>query len=69
MITKLTSINNYELSFQEKFKYIEILKQKTTQLKKMIDGKDEDEEKSIIKLSHTKFVDEMINQLEKHYHT
>eukprot|EP00347_Sterkiella_histriomuscorum_P002945 403366190 len=69
MITKLTSIKSYDLSFQVKFQYIDMLKQKTMLLKKMIDGKEEDEEKSIIKLSHTKFIDDMIAQLEKHYQT
>lgn len=57
------------MTFEDKFKSIEELKRKNNLLKKMIDGKGEEEEKSLIKLSHTKFVDEMITQLEKHYQT
>jgi hypothetical protein len=69
MITKLTSIKSYELSFKEKFKNIEVLKSKNTQLKKLIDVRDEDQPPSVIKLTHTKFVDDIIHQLEKHYQT
>ena len=67
MITKLTSSKNYDLSFKEKIKNLENLKLKVNQLKRMIDDRDEDEEKSIIKYSHTKFIDNIIIKLEKSY--
>ncbi|CDW75343.1 UNKNOWN [Stylonychia lemnae] len=69
MITKLTSNKSQEMSFPDKFKSIETLKNKVNLLKKSIDSKTEEDEPAMIKLAHTKFIDQMIDQLEKQYKT
>lgn len=65
-LTKLTSNKSQtqELSFSDRFQILETLKLKTIELKKMIDKNDDEENSSkhssLIKLSHAKFVEDMI---------